>query len=239
MKANEMKHTDLNPSQGKDYRALLNKMMEKQKQATQPIQEEPQKTARQFGDQNFLKEYKQKDDILERESAPIDKGDFINKNVNLVLLFLVVLAITLMVGTTVYFENSFENVNKKYNDKLTELNKISDQLSTYQVLLNQTKKDLTLKAEREEDFTTKYQDIKGEKEDLARTIENLQAQRERLVGEKETLQGTIEQCTGQITLLQSENQNLRVETDKLENQVDERDRRIRQLREQVQNCGSS
>jgi hypothetical protein len=81
---------------------------------------------------------------------------YITRDANYVLLFLIVIAIIIIVGVTIFYKKNFEELNEEYTLKLDELNRISEELAQKQSLLNETQLELGLKAKREEDFPTKY-----------------------------------------------------------------------------------
>ena len=241
MKPTEMKSTPLKTSDNKNYMKLLNHMLEEQesKQQKQPIVPKTSKE-RLFGDQSFLKEYNEKEGLLEpTQEQELDRSDFINKNTNLMLLFFVVLAVTILVGSTVYYQNSFDSVNEKYNEKFAELSRVSEELKVHQLILNQTKTDLSLKAKREEDFTEKYQGIKGEKEDLEVQIKNLQNEKDDLSARLQQSTNTIDGLNAQLSQSTVEVQTKERKIQELSNEVQDRNTRIRVLKDQLTGCKTS
>ena len=109
---------------------------------------------------------------------------YITRNANLILLFCIVLSLTFLIGTTVFYQTNLSRINEEYSTKVTELKGVEKELNTKIQILDQVKKDLKLKSEREESFTQKYTEIRGEKETLAQ-------ERDRLAAEKESLQKDV------------------------------------------------
>ena len=109
---------------------------------------------------------------------------YITRNANLILIFCVVLSLTFLVGTTVFYQTNLSRINEEYNTKVDELKQTEKELNTKIKILDQVKKDLKLKSERETSFTEKFTEIRGEKE----TIEQ---ERNRLQSEKESLQKEV------------------------------------------------
>ena len=84
----------------------------------------------------------------------------------MMLLFLIVLTVTFLVGATVFYQTNLASVNTKYNTKVAQLKDVERELNTKIRVLEQIREDLKLKAAREETFTEKYTEIRGEKEEL-------------------------------------------------------------------------
>src|SRR3989338_2692583 len=88
------------------------------------------------------------------------------RDVNLGLLLLIVAAILMFSGFTVYYQTTFKNVSKSYEIKLNELNTISKELESKKGQLNQTNVQLTLQGQKEQDLSKKYVDTKSERDQL-------------------------------------------------------------------------
>lgn len=137
---------------------------------------------------------------------------YITRNANVLLLFLILLSAAGLVGATVYFQARFSAINNEYNSKVTQLENISTQLEQYQGILASTKEELAVKGSREEDLTSKFLDVKGEKE-------SIEAERDRLASDKRTLEVSLADKTAKLTTAQ--------------NQVAERDASIATLTSEV------
>ena len=143
---------------------------------------------------------------------------FINKNANILLLFLIILSATALVGATVFFQMNFERINSEYHDKVTQLQQVSKDLSTQQDLLNQMKNDLTLKQQREDALGQKYTDVssansqlQGEKAQLQQTQEQLQSELDSTESSLQDTKSQLTDKTNQVTQLTSDNANLQSE----------------------------
>jgi chromosome segregation ATPase len=117
------------------------------------------------------------------------KMSFINRNANLILLTLIVVSAIALTAATVFFQNNFEDVNSRYNTKLSELNQITDELIEYKAILDETKEEISLLRLRDEDFTEKFTDMKDTAISLEGEKSNLEKERSAL---KNDLQDTIE-----------------------------------------------
>ncbi len=100
---------------------------------------------------------------------------YINKNANMLLLFLIVLVAGTLVGATLFFQARFTKVNAEYDAKLMELQNLTEQAENYKTILQKAQVELELKASREETFTEKYTDAKTTADQLQKTTAELQA----------------------------------------------------------------
>jgi len=121
---------------------------------------------------------------------------YITRNANIILLFIILIAATALVGATVYFQQRFDSINGEYNSKLVQLQNVSSQLEQYQGILTKAREELVLKGSREEELTTKFTDVKSEKETLAE-------QNDQLLADKQSLQLNLGQTTSKLTLAQN------------------------------------
>lgn len=98
----------------------------------------------------------------------------------MMLLFLIVLTVTFLVGATVFYQTNLASVNTKYNTKVAQLKEVERELNTKIRVLEQIREDLKLKTAREETFTEKYTEIRGEKEELKTEKSTLEQQKRSL-----------------------------------------------------------
>lgn len=105
---------------------------------------------------------------------------FMKRNANLLLLGLIVIASIGIVGATLYFQNTFENINAEYNTKIDDLKKARQELEKQEQVLQQIQAELQLKEARESNFTAVYTEIKQEKENLTLSVDQLEELSERL-----------------------------------------------------------
>ena len=114
------------------------------------------------------------------------------RDVNLGLLLLIVAAILMFSGFTVYYQTTFKNVSKSYEIKLDELNTISKELEAKKGQLNQTNVQLTLQGQKEQDLSKKYVDTKSERDQLETDKTKLTAD---LTSTKSELAATLSKLT--------------------------------------------
>ena len=91
---------------------------------------------------------------------------FMKKDVNVVLLFLIVASILVFSGFTVYYQTTFKDVSLEYKNKLEQLQKVTSDLSTQKQQLNETYA-LRVKAEQDKKaLDQSYKDLSDERNQL-------------------------------------------------------------------------
>jgi len=88
------------------------------------------------------------------------------KNVNLGLLFLIVAILVSFAGFAAYYQTTFFDLTKSYEDKVGKIDNLVDTLSLEKTKLNQTSTQLQVKAEREKELSGKYDSLRDVKEQL-------------------------------------------------------------------------
>lgn len=158
---------------------------------------------------------------------------FINRNANLILLFLIVGSAVALVGLTVFFQRNFTDVNVRYNEKLTALKNISDTLESQQKLVVQAKQELDLLRARDVDFSQKFTSVKE-------TKESLEGERETLLTEKTSLTVRLATAENNITYLSDESKkfkllyrNLQADYDSLQNDNNALRSKINKLEKEI------
>jgi chromosome segregation ATPase len=151
---------------------------------------------------------------------------FINKNANIILLFLIIIATLCLVGATVFYQKNFEKINVRYNEKLAELQNITSELVQKQTALNETQATLALKSEREEVFTEKYTEVEEEKE-------TLESENEELEGEVSTLSANLETAEAELETIRGELVVERTRTAQLTGQVEDLQSEVSDLEDDV------
>ena len=91
---------------------------------------------------------------------------FMKKDVNVVLLVLIVVAILVFSGFTVYYQTTFRDVSLEYKNKLEQLQKVTSDLSAQKQQLNETYA-LRVKAEKDKKaLDQSYKDLSDERNQL-------------------------------------------------------------------------
>ncbi|MBI5391944.1 hypothetical protein HZB00_02990 [Candidatus Woesearchaeota archaeon] len=105
---------------------------------------------------------------------------YIDDNANRYLLLGLVLIALAIAGLTVFYQESFHNINTKYFTKVSQLNQTFGQLLQTQQIANKTREELLLKTEREQDLSSKYIDVRTQKDQLSKERLELLAIKENL-----------------------------------------------------------
>ena len=131
------------------------------------------------------------------------------RDVNLGLLLLIVAALIMFSGFTVYYQTNFKNVTKSYETKLKELDAIGKELDSKRGQLNQTNVQLVLQGQKDADLSKKYVDTKSERDQLETDKKKLEVD---LAGTKADLANTAAklsdtqaQLAAQVQLVQQLN----------------------------------
>ncbi len=114
------------------------------------------------------------------------------KDVNLGLLLLIVAALLMFSGFTVYYQTTFKNLSNTYQQELEALEKITNDLESKKSQLNETSVQLQLRKQKEEDLSKKYVDTKGERDQLETDKKKLEVD---LAGTKSSLAATTTELT--------------------------------------------
>ncbi len=101
------------------------------------------------------------------------KMAFMKKDVNLGLLVLIIAAILVFSGFTVYYQTSFRDISLEYKTKLEQLQKVTKDLTTQKKELNET---YSLKQKAEQDrkaLDSGYREVRDENDQLKNDNSNL------------------------------------------------------------------
>lgn len=148
------------------------------------------------------------------------------RDVNIGLLLLIVAALLMFSGFTVYYQTTFKNVSRSYETKLKELESVSHELESKRGQLNDTSIQLQLKKQKEEDLSKKFTDVRSEKEQLesdkAKLQTELSSTKSLLAATSAELTSTKSQLAAQVQLAQELNRqvlNLKSDVNKLEKEI--------------------
>ena len=101
---------------------------------------------------------------------------FMKRDVNIGLLILIIASIIVFSGFTVYYQTTFKDVSLEYQSKLEQLGKVTQELSSKRLELNET---YSLKKRAEEDrkkLDVRYKDVSYENEQLNADNSNLRSE---------------------------------------------------------------
>ncbi len=129
-------------------------------------------------------------------------------DVNFAFFILIIVTVVSFAGFTAYYQASFHNISKEYNEKLAELNKVTKDLLEKKAILMQTSEQLNLTTKKVSEKEKLYSELKKERDNLQR--------------ERDLLSETLQETRAELT-----EANLNVES--LRNQLEIAERRIADL----------
>ena len=136
---------------------------------------------------------------------------YITRNANIVLLFLILISAGALVAATVFFQENFDRINTAYSSKLTQLNQVTKDLEEKQAALDMIKNELTMKAAREEEFTSQYTTVKTEKVQLEGEKKQLTQVKQSLENELTSTENQLATTRNQVEVLSGENTRLKTD----------------------------
>lgn len=149
------------------------------------------------------------------------------RDVNLGLLLLIVAALLMFSGFTVYYQTTFKNVSKSFETKIKELEVITNELEAKRGALNETSIQLQLRKQKEEDLSTKFTDVRSERDQLEADKKKLELELQNtkttLASTTAKLEQTQSQLAAQVQLVTDLNRqvaNLKSDVTKLNNKID-------------------
>jgi len=157
---------------------------------------------------------------------------YVNKNANLLLLFLVTLGFVLLVGTTVFYANNLSRLNDRYEDKVDSLKTVEKDLNTKLKVIEQIRQDLKLKSQREQTFTEKYTEIRDVKQTLQEEKTTLTKEKEGLEGEVESAQRSLKEIKNKLIFEEAKTRDLDDQVTGLESKLRSEERANDQLRDE-------
>jgi len=160
------------------------------------------------------------------------------KDVNLGLLLLIVAALLMFSGFTVYYQTSFKNLSTTYQNELNELDRLSKELASKRAQLNETSVQLQLKSQKEDSLSKKYVDTSTERDQFASDKTKLQADltstKTALASAEADLKNTVEKLGIQQKLsqdLQSTIDTLKANVAQKEATIASLDRKVKCLKD--------
>lgn len=147
---------------------------------------------------------------------------FMKRDVNLGLLILIIVSIVLFTGFSVYYQTTFQDVSLEYQEKLDQLGKVTSELSSKRIELNETY-SLRVKAEQDrEALDVRYRDVSDENSGLRSEIIGTKLE---LAGKKSELDATenllsqtqanLASANSQVSSLKAQKSNLKDDIDRI------------------------
>jgi len=88
------------------------------------------------------------------------------RDVNLGLVLLIVAAILIFSGFTVYYQTTFKNLSTTYQNEIKAVDTVTKDLEAKRSQLNESSVQLQLKKQKEDDLSKKYVDTASERDSL-------------------------------------------------------------------------
>ena len=101
---------------------------------------------------------------------------YMKKNVNFGLFLLIIATLICFTGFSIYYQQTYQKLTDEYKNKVEKIDNLVETLNLEKTKLNQTSYQLRLKAEREEDLSSKYTTLRDEKEQLEKEVADLETQ---------------------------------------------------------------
>ncbi len=133
---------------------------------------------------------------------------YMKKNVNIFLLIIIVVIVVALAGLTSYYQQTYKGLSTSYEDKLSELNRILEELNLERGKLNETSYELTLKTEREEALGEQFTEVKTEKEKLSTDLSATEDDLERTALQLQSTASALQSLTYDFNILKEQNADL-------------------------------
>src|SRR3989338_730956 len=150
------------------------------------------------------------------------------RDVNMGLLLLIVAALLMFSGFTVYYQTTFKNLSITYKNELHSLQKVTEELESKRSALNETSVQLQLKKQKEEDLSKQFTDVRADRDQLEsdkdKLTVDLASTKGQLSAALTELNSVKTQLADKIKLVADLDRqvcNLKADVDKLENRVDD------------------
>lgn len=151
---------------------------------------------------------KQHGPLYQKEDKGLkSEGKYLKRDTNFGMFVVVGLCLVAIIGLSLFYRQKFTTLSDEYETKLSELNLAQNRLDNLTRNLNETQSKLKFKEKVETDLSTQYTGLAEEKEALE----------------------------GQISDLEDEVKNKKDEIDSLKTTVQEKDRRLRDIIDCIEN----
>ena len=149
------------------------------------------------------------------------------RDVNLGLLILIIVAIILFSGFSVYYQTTFNSVSLDYQNKLDQLGKVTKELSTQKQKLNETYSQRVKIEEDKRTLDVRYKDVSDENEQLNDDNSNLRSEissTKSQLAEKsaqlELTKNTLAKSQADLSSAKSDISSLKSKKNRLEDDID-------------------
>jgi chromosome segregation ATPase len=161
---------------------------------------------------------------------------YLKKNVNFGLFLLIIATLICFTAFSIYYQQNYQKLTDEYETKVTKIDDLVDTLNLEKTKLNQTSYQLRVKAEREQDLSTKYTELRNEKEQLETDLASLQSQLSQTIIELNQKTAELASTTASLELTQSELNDANREISRLESRISSLNDEIDSLQDQLNEC---
>ena len=154
------------------------------------------------------------------------------KDVNFGLIMLVIATLVAFAGFATYYSATFQNLTDNYQSKLSDLEKVTEDLLAHRAKLNETSFELEIKQARETDLTKKFLEERSEKTKLQEDKKNLQS-------ELAVTRTEVIDKTNTITALEHERAELNLEIERNKRRIDDLEDETDRLCDKLKVLGES
>lgn len=138
------------------------------------------------------------------QTKVIDKMAFMKRDVNLGLVLLIIATLLLFTGFTVFYQNNFKQVISDYNDKYSQLKKVTQELENEKGRLNKTY-ELRVKAESDiQALDSQYKSLSEERDALEAHKNAIQSELSTTKTQLAVTKAELGQAQEQLTAAQSQ-----------------------------------
>lgn len=134
---------------------------------------------------------------------------YMKKNVNIFLLIVIIIIVASLAGLTTYYQSTYKNLGQRYGDKEKEIETRIEELNSLGTRLNQTSRELSIKAEREEQLGEQYTGVKTEKERLEDELADAETSLQRETLLRQSTQAELQTVQYNLQVANEEIQDLR------------------------------
>jgi chromosome segregation ATPase len=146
---------------------------------------------------------------------------FMKRDVNVMLLLLIVVSILVFSGFTVYYQASFKDVSLEYKEKLEKLQQVTGDLAVQKKELNETYA-LRVKAEQDKQaLDQSYKELSDERNQLENDKSTLQTELTTTKNDLADKSAQLQSVQNQLASTQSELSSVKSKKNSLEDDLEE------------------
>ena len=151
---------------------------------------------------------------------------YMNRNVNLILLLLIIILVGYLIGLSTYYEGSFKNLSISYNSKVNQISKLSENLSYNSFQLNKTFSELQLRVADKTKFDQMYTELTTAKTRLETELSQTQSELATTKAGLRESENQLLTTRSDLASVQSQLSTKQATIDSLNNQVDDLDSKL-------------